>query len=204
MVYHQYSILLALSLALLSNAYFINIDASSEECFFEEVVKDTSLTLTFEVAEGGFLDIDVNVMGPHGESLWSKERESNGKFTIKANADGAYKYCFGNKMSSMTPKMVMFTMETGEKHVILEDEGKDGDESHNKLAQAVRSLSEALLGVKHEQEFMEVRERVHRSINDNTNSRVVLWAFFEALVLVAMVLGQIYYLKRFFEVRRVI
>jgi len=61
MVYHQYSILLALSLALLSNAYFINIDASSEECFFEEVVKDTSLTLTFEVAEGGFLDIDVNV-----------------------------------------------------------------------------------------------------------------------------------------------
>jgi len=69
----------------------------------------------------------LQVMGPHGESLWSKERESNGKFTIKANADGAYKYCFGNKMSSMTPKMVMFTMETGEKHVILEDEGKDGD-----------------------------------------------------------------------------
>lgn len=28
--------------------------------------------------------------------------------------DGMYKYCFGNEMSSMTPKVVMFNMEVGE------------------------------------------------------------------------------------------
>ena len=61
-----------------------------------------------------------------------------------------------------------------------------------------------LLGVKHEQEYMSVRDRIHRAINENTNSRVVMWSFFEALVLVAMTLGQVYYLKRFFEVRRVV
>ncbi len=59
-------------------------------------------------------------------------------------------------------------------------------------------------GVKHEQEYMAVRDRIHRAINENTNSRVVMWSFFEALVLVAMTLGQVYYLKRFFEVRRVV
>ena len=52
--------------------------------------------------------------------------------------------------------------------------------------------------------LFEVRERVHRSINESTNQRVVMWAVFEAMVLVAMTLGQIYYLKRFFEVRRVV
>lgn len=74
----------------------------------------------------------------------------------------------------------------------------------NKMEDMIRELSAALSGVKHEQDYMEVRERIHRSINDNTNSRVVMWSVFEALVLVAMTIGQVYYLKQFFEVRRVV
>jgi hypothetical protein len=42
------------------------------------------------------------------------------------------------------------------------------------------------------------------AVNESTNQRVVMWAVFEALILVAMTMGQVYYLKRFFEVRRVV
>ena len=42
-------------------AYFITIDAHSEECFHEKVQRNAKMELTFEVAEGGFLDIDVTV-----------------------------------------------------------------------------------------------------------------------------------------------
>lgn len=93
---------------------------------------------------------------------------------------------------------------------------------HNKLEELVAELSASLSNVKHEQEFMEVRERIHRasksiivislvntstslfSVNENTNSRVVMWSCFEAFILLAMAFGQVYYLKRFFEVRRVV
>ncbi|XP_060064965.1 transmembrane emp24 domain-containing protein 2-like isoform X2 [Ylistrum balloti] len=182
--------------------YFVSIDAHAEECFFDKVTSGTKMSLMFEVAEGGFLDIDVKIYGPDGNVIHQGDRESNGKYTFAAHMDGVYKYCFSNKMSTMTPKIVMFTMDLGEKP--KEMDTADTDANHQKLSEMINELSTSLTGVKHEQEYMEVRERIHRAINDNTNSRVVLWSFFEALVLVAMTLGQVYYLKRFFEVRRVV
>ncbi|VDM13192.1 unnamed protein product [Wuchereria bancrofti] len=159
--------------------------------------------------------------------------------------DGPYTYCFGNQMSTMTPKVVMFSMEIAQPgQPILSEAGQgNGNDSSGrmllsdytetdfladslKLEEMVRELSSALTSVKHEQEYMEVRERLEFwsrryllyplpfvganitllviALNENTNSRVVLWAIFEAVVLASMTVGQIFYLKRFFEVRRVV
>ena len=165
--------------------------------------------LTFEVIDGGFYDIDVKITGPDQKVIHQEDRASSGKYTFAAHQDGVYTYCFGNKMSTMTPKAVMFSIDVGEAPKPVDPaaahpspEGKD--ENHHKLEEQIKELAAALTAVKHEQEYMSVRDRMHRQINESTNSRVVLWAFFEALVLVAMTLGQVFYLKRFFEVRRVV
>ena len=134
-----------------------------------QVTAGTKMSLMFEVAEGGFLDIDVKINGPDGKEIYkgkffkslfwkwwgavstvlmtdkyelgvwlpvilvvhvievfskypstyasprlTGERESNGKYTFAAHIDGVYQYCFSNQMSTMTPKVVMFTMEVGD------------------------------------------------------------------------------------------
>lgn len=197
--------------------------------------------LTFEIAEGGFLDIDVKIVGPDGRIIYQGEQESSGKYTFAAHTSGVYTYCFSNQKSTMTPKVVMFNMDIDENRKQSEDnagaENQDGDSNHGKLDDMIKDLSTSLWGVKNEQEYMQVytngeaktytflyrcllcrsdlnvyeyflrfqvRDRNHRAINESTNFRVVVWAFFEAMVLVCVTTGQIFYLKRFFEVRRIV
>lgn len=56
-----FSFIISCFLVNISQAYFITVDAHAEECFYEKTTAGTKLGLTFEVAEGGFLDIDVEV-----------------------------------------------------------------------------------------------------------------------------------------------
>lgn len=44
-----------------SMGYYVLVDAHSDECFYEKLTSGTKLLLTYEVIEGGFLDIDVKV-----------------------------------------------------------------------------------------------------------------------------------------------
>ena len=56
----------------------------------------------------------MQIFGPDERAIYSGDRETNGKYTFAAHMDGIYRYCFGNKMSSRTPKVVMFSMEVGD------------------------------------------------------------------------------------------
>ena len=58
--------------------------------------------------------LSCKITGPDDKVIYSGERESNGKYTVAAHMEGVYVYCFGNKMSTMTPKTVMFSMDVGD------------------------------------------------------------------------------------------
>lgn len=113
------------------------------------------LGLAFEIAEGGFLDIDVRIVGPDGKVIHTAEQESSGKFTFAAHASGVYTYCFSNTKGTMTPKVVMFNMDISQ--TPKESTGVEaGHEDNAKLEDMIRELSMSLKGVKNEQEYMQV------------------------------------------------
>lgn len=56
--------------------------------------------------------------------------------------------------------------------------------------------------VKDEHAYIVMREQMHRDTAESTNGRVKWWSIFQMAVLVAEGIFQVWWLKRFFEVRR--
>lgn len=129
----MWTIFALLCLAKISSAFLVEVDVNSEECFFDRASVGQRVTLVYEVAEGGFYDIDVivcfafcpsyrQIYAPNGNVLHHFPKKSDDKFSFKAELDGEYRYCFSNKMSSMTPKFVLFEMELAENHLKFNDD----------------------------------------------------------------------------------
>ena len=62
-------------------------------------------------------------------------------------------------------------------------------------------MSGLLAQVKEEQGYMVVRERTHRNTAESTNARVKWWSIFQLGVLIGQGGFQVWWLKRFFEVK---
>ena len=65
----------------------------------------------------------------------------------------------------------------------------------------VKQLSEMLNQIKDEQSYIVMRERTHRNTAESTNARVKWWSVFQLGVLIGEGIFQVWWLKRFFEVR---
>ncbi|KAJ7774258.1 supernatant protein factor C-terminal domain-containing protein [Mycena maculata] len=181
----------------LLSAHLIDVDAGKKECFFEDLHEHDKMTVTYQVGGGGHLDIDFWLADPEGHLLGKQIRQSTGTLSITAAKDGRHEYCFSNQMSAIADKIVSFNV-----HGIIYV-GEDADVVAP-IEREIRTLSNGLQSVKDEQEYIVVRERTHRNTAESTNARVKWWSVLQAIVLFVVVGWQIYYLKSFFEVKRVI
>lgn len=119
---------------------------------------------------------------------------SHGDVSIKADRNGKYTFCFSNERSSINTKDVSFNV-----HGVIYVDFNDRD--NDSLDSAIRKLTDLTYDVKNEQSYIVVRERTHRNTAESTNSRVKWWSVLQLIVVALNSMFQVYYLKRFFEVK---
>ncbi|POW16663.1 hypothetical protein PSTT_01106, partial [Puccinia striiformis] len=135
-------------------SHTIDIASGQISCFFEDLHVDDKMTITFQVAGGGHLDIDFWLNDPQGNHLWNVIKRDTGTFTFTAT-QGA-------------------------------------------------NTTSALEAVKEEQQYIVVREKLHRNTAESTNDRVKWWSLVQTAMVLGVTAWQVFYLKRFFEVKRTI
>ncbi|KAI7877296.1 emp24/gp25L/p24 family/GOLD-domain-containing protein [Mucor mucedo] len=180
-------------------AMTIDIDAGEKECYYEELDVGERLTLSYEVGEGGKLDVDFWLTDPTGATVISTVRTTSDVHTYNARFEGKHTYCFSNEFSNVSDKKLSFNV-----HENFQKVHDSVKESTDPLDKEIAELAESIFAVKAQQEYIVFRERQHRDTAESTNSRVKWWSTAQLGLLISVCLWQVYYLKRFFEVKRTV
>eukprot|EP01086_Lenisia_limosa_P015863 TRINITY_DN5356_c0_g1_i1.p1 TRINITY_DN5356_c0_g1~~TRINITY_DN5356_c0_g1_i1.p1 ORF type:complete len:205 (+),score=51.43 TRINITY_DN5356_c0_g1_i1:95-709(+) len=176
----------------------MKIEAYKEECFFEDLVKDSRASLQFQVLSGGFRDISVSILDPNGNLVYQGERETESRYTFTASTNGIYRFCLSNKISTYTSKVVQFSIEVGKVGTPNHDEFAKPDQVGS-LGPQLDDMAVHMQRVYDEHRYLRSRERTHRDTVESTNSRVMWWAMFEMIVIGVITGWQVYKVTSFFE-----
>ena len=108
----------------------VHVEPGKEECFFESVSAHNSLTVEYQVIDGGSgqtseFDINFRIVNPKGQPIFAEFKKPDGSHTHKSEVweifmekkklscyfvqeSGDYKICFDNKFSYLSSKTVYF------------------------------------------------------------------------------------------------
>eukprot|EP00051_Salpingoeca_urceolata_P027579 m.482208 g.482208 ORF g.482208 m.482208 type:complete len:203 (+) comp22459_c0_seq1:133-741(+) len=188
---------LALVLSASASELTFEMDPHAKQCFYEEIAKDTDVTLEYQVIYGGRMDVDVSIT--YGDNvIFEEQRAQEGSHDFRAKKAGEYTVCFSNEFSTIAHKTVYMDWIVGDEEPILKEVG----DHHSALTQIETSLvavHESLKRVIDYQTHHRMRESTHRHTAEFMNERVQWVSAGEALLLVALSLFQVMYLRNLFS-----
>lgn len=186
--------------------YSVEVKPGQASCFIVRAVVGVPITGTYEVIQPDPNFIKVKVKGPKGfvhfekkpePGAEDKETDSEGFFSFDSDIEGDYEMCIHNGSilkNDGIPRVVAFNFRAV-------PQGQQ-DYQFVGLQSELTDLSEGLELLKDHQSYMNQREDVHKAAVDSINMKVMCWTVLEAVILVAMSVWQILYIRSFFETKR--
>jgi len=209
LLFSQLSIVYSLEYA---HALTLQVEPKMEECFHEDIPANSDVELTFTVIRGGLLDIRTKIEGPDGviyeDLIFFNHEAADGKQdhtqAWRVNKASSYKFCFDNKMSRFTAKVVDFEIYYHSTDGAIRGD-KNEPASHDDvktIEESVKRMGQSFDHVEKELNYLRNRESRHRETAESTNSRIFWYSLLEAVLLLTVSFSQAFYLKRAFDGRR--
>lgn len=147
----------------------------------------------------GLPTLNVRVVSPEGSEVYSATGEAHGSFDYYATVEGVYQFCFKNPMGPT--KEVVSKIHVGEPPDLIQ---LAKTEHLTPIEERIKNLHESMNAVRDLQDQLAAQDELHHKMTRSTRSWLLYFTVLEAIVLVAVSLWQILYLRSFFEVKRVV
>lgn len=197
-----YSILLSVVFS-----YSVIVKNDERHCFVVQATIGVTVTGSFEVISPNPKAIIVTLIGPspddymHYESRYRGTGEdsefSEGSFLIVVTKEGDYTLCITNGEDGSgdgEDKLVAFNLRS--------IGSNQEDYEYSGIQSELLALRQGLEFLKDHQSYMNQREDVHQETLESINTKLLCWTILEAVILLAMSLWQIAYIRSFFETKR--
>lgn len=173
---------------------------NSEDCFYENIKKNTTAYLEFQVSAGGQLDVDVTLKNPEGKIIYEQQRATFDSHQFVADTTGVYTACFSNQFSSFSHKFVYVDFQVGEEPAL------PGIDDHvtvlTQLDLSSQNIHKSLNDILDAQTHHRLREAQGRKRAEELNERVMWWSCLETAAMLIIGIGQILVLRNFFTDRK--
>ncbi|XP_018303639.1 transmembrane emp24 domain-containing protein 7 [Mycetomoellerius zeteki] len=172
---------------------------NAKECFYQEIEKNVSSTLEFQVVTGGQYDVDVTLEAPNKEIIYSQVKTQFDSHSFIPTMSGIYKACFSNEFSTYSHKLVYMDFQVGDELPL------PGLGEHvtvmTQMESSAQEVHKNLISILDYQTHHRLREAQGRKRAEELNERVLWWSVMETLCILTIAVGQVFILKNFFTDR---
>eukprot|EP00163_Fabomonas_tropica_P020935 TRINITY_DN3686_c0_g1_i3.p1 TRINITY_DN3686_c0_g1~~TRINITY_DN3686_c0_g1_i3.p1 ORF type:complete len:221 (+),score=67.96 TRINITY_DN3686_c0_g1_i3:265-927(+) len=211
-------VLASFTQALGGGALQFTVEPERPRCISEEVEANQMMIVDWATfaedwgdasQQGHHLDLDIKMTNPNGAIVYQRPNLGrSGKFSHRAVLAGDYFVCLEAKLAKGATYVAGMKRKVSI-HFKVGVEAKDytgiAQKEHLKPIEIqMRKLEDLLKEAGDEMLYLRQREERMRDTNESTNSRVVWWSVFSVVILASMTVWQVYYLKKFFQQKKMI
>lgn len=188
-----------LLLLLSVNAFEIELGPQETLCLSEELGFDTLFVLNIQ----NLVNLDVLsifIQNPKSEIVFSKVHTSFIKYSFTAQLDGTHTICIHNQVSHSCS--VDVDLKTG---VRAKDySGLASTKEMREIDYRIKMYEDLIKQIHSRMQVLREREEQMRNTNLTIHSRVIAFSISTLILLVALAVIQVLYLKRFFRAKKMI